>query len=114
MGIRVRRLTMHWELSLGYAADVGNRGRTKARGQVKMRFGLQTTLRDRVKINGVGVHSAAPSQVTLHPANVDTGVVFLRTGLPGGPERLLEARRATVTITALSTIPAAAPPAPAR
>ncbi len=69
-----------------------------------MRFGLQTTLRDRVKINGVGVHSAAPSQVTLHPANVDTGVVFLRTGLPGGRERLLEARRANVTSTALCTM----------
>ena len=68
-----------------------------------MRFGSQTTLRDRVVIQGVGVHSAAPAQVVLHPAHVDTGVTFLRTGLPGGRERLLEAKRANVTQTSLCT-----------
>jgi UDP-3-O-[3-hydroxymyristoyl] N-acetylglucosamine deacetylase len=69
-----------------------------------MRFGFQTTLRDRVAIKGVGVHSAAPAQVVLRPAGVDSGVVFLRTGLPGGRERLLEAKRANVTETALCTM----------
>ncbi len=69
-----------------------------------MRFGSQTTLRDRVAVNGVGVHSAAPAQVILHPAGVESGVVFLRTGLPGGRERLLEAKRANVTDTALCTM----------
>ncbi len=39
----------------------------------------------------------------LHPAHADTGVMFLRTGLPGGRERLLEARRGNVTQTSLST-----------
>ena len=68
-----------------------------------MRFGSQTTLRDRVVVQGVGVHSAAPAQVVLHPAHVDTGVTFLRTGLPGGRERLLEAKRANVTQTSLCT-----------
>ena len=69
-----------------------------------MRFGFQTTLRNRVAINGVGVHSAAPAQVILHPADVDTGVVFLRTGLPDGRERLLEARRVNLAHTALCTM----------
>jgi UDP-3-O-[3-hydroxymyristoyl] N-acetylglucosamine deacetylase len=69
-----------------------------------MRFGFQTTLRDRVAICGVGVHSAAPAQVILHPAGVDAGVVFLRTGLPGGRERLLDAKRANVAQTALCTM----------
>ena len=69
-----------------------------------MRFGSQTTLRDRVAINGFGVHSAAPAQVVLHPADVDSGVVFLRTGLPGGRERLLAAKRTNVTDTALCTM----------
>jgi UDP-3-O-[3-hydroxymyristoyl] N-acetylglucosamine deacetylase len=69
-----------------------------------MRFGSQTTLRDRVAINGFGVHSAEPAQVILHPADVDSGVVFLRTGLPGGRERLLEAKRANVADTALCTM----------
>src|SRR5271155_5046484 len=68
-----------------------------------MRFGSQTTLRDRVVIQGVGVHSAAPAQVVLHPAHVDTGVTFLRTGLPGGRERLVEAKCANATQTSLST-----------
>ncbi len=69
-----------------------------------MRFGFQTTLRDRVAISGVGVHSATPVRLTLHPARVDSGVVFLRTGLPGGRERLLEAKHANVTQTALCTM----------
>lgn len=69
-----------------------------------MRFGFQTTLRDRVTVAGVGVHSAAPAQLVLQPADVDSGVVFLRTGLPGGRERLLEAKRTNVTHTALCTM----------
>ena len=69
-----------------------------------MKAGCQTTLRKRVTIAGAGVHSAAPSQITLHPADVDSGVVFLRTGLPGGREALLKANRSNVTQTALCTV----------
>lgn len=69
-----------------------------------MKVGFQKTLRDQVKMTGVGVHSARPAQLTLHPADVNTGVVFLRTCLPGGRERLLEAKRANVTHTALCTM----------
>ena len=69
-----------------------------------MSFGLQTTLRNRVTISGAGVHLAVPAQVTLHPADADSGVLFLRTGLPGGRERLLEAKRLNVTSTALCTV----------
>jgi UDP-3-O-[3-hydroxymyristoyl] N-acetylglucosamine deacetylase len=69
-----------------------------------MKAGYQTTLRSRVSIGGVGVHSSAPAQLVLHPSDVDSGVVFLRTGLPGGRERLLEAQRCNVTHTALCTI----------
>lgn len=69
-----------------------------------MSFGLQTTLRNRVTVSGAGVHMAVPAQVVLHPADADSGIVFLRTGLPGGRERLLEAKRANVTSTALCTV----------
>jgi len=69
-----------------------------------MKVAFQTTLRNRVTVSGVGVHSAAPAQLILQPANVDTGVVFLRTALPGGRERLLEAKRSNVTHTALCTM----------
>ena len=71
---------------------------------LKMRLGLQTTLRSRATVSGVGVHSGAPAQVVLQPADVNSGVVFLRTGLPGGRERLLEAKRSNVTHTELCTM----------
>ena len=69
-----------------------------------MKAGCQTTLGDRVTIAGVGVHTASPAQLTLHPADADSGVVFLRTGLPGGQEAVLEAKRSNVTHTALCTM----------
>ncbi len=69
-----------------------------------MKPSYQTTLRRCVSIGGVGVHSAAPAQLVLHPAQPDSGVTFLRTGLPNGRERLLKARRSNVTHTALCTI----------
>jgi len=69
-----------------------------------MKASYQTTLRNRVSVSGLGVHSAAPAQLVLHPADADSGVSFLRTGLPGGRERLLKADRANVTHTALCTM----------
>src|ERR1700722_16860840 len=69
-----------------------------------MKLGYQTTLRDRVEINGLGVHSAAPARVILHPADVDSGIVILRTGLPNGRERLIEAKWSNVTQTSLCTV----------
>jgi UDP-3-O-[3-hydroxymyristoyl] N-acetylglucosamine deacetylase len=69
-----------------------------------MKLGYQTTLADRVEIRGLGVHSAAPVRVVMHPADVDSGVVLLRTGLPGGRERLIEAKWSNVTQTSLCTV----------
>ena len=69
-----------------------------------MKFGFQTTLADRVEINGLGVHSAAPARLIIHPADTDSGIVILRTGLPGGRERLIEAKWSNVTQTALCTV----------
>ncbi len=40
----------------------------------------QTTLRDHAAVTGIGVHSGAPVTLTIHPAEADTGIVFLRTG----------------------------------
>ncbi len=64
----------------------------------------QTTLRDRVTLTGAGVHSNAPVQIVLHPAEVNSGIAFLRTGLPGGRERLIEARWSEVSTTELCTV----------
>lgn len=64
----------------------------------------QTTLRDRVELDGIGVHSGAPVRIVLHPSDAGTGVCFLRTGLPGGREKLIQARREAVGATELCTV----------
>src|SRR5471030_1475628 len=64
----------------------------------------QTTIRDRVTFSGFGVHSNAPVNLILHPANANSGIVFLRTGLPGGRERLIEAKWSNVSQTELCTV----------
>jgi len=69
-----------------------------------MKFGFQTTLADRIEICGFGVHSASPARLVLHPADCDSGIVILRTGLPGGRERLIDAKWRHVTQTSLCTV----------
>jgi UDP-3-O-[3-hydroxymyristoyl] N-acetylglucosamine deacetylase len=64
----------------------------------------QTTLRRRAYLSGAGVHSNAPVQLTLHPAEADHGIVFLRTGLPNGESRVIEAVWSQVTMTELCTV----------
>jgi UDP-3-O-[3-hydroxymyristoyl] N-acetylglucosamine deacetylase len=64
----------------------------------------QTTLGDQISLQGIGVHSGAPVNITLHPADAGTGVVFRRTGLPGGVERQIPARREAVGATELCTV----------
>ncbi|HEY8579393.1 MAG TPA: UDP-3-O-acyl-N-acetylglucosamine deacetylase [Beijerinckiaceae bacterium] len=69
-----------------------------------MKSAKQTTLRQRATLSGAGVHSNAPVQIVLHPAEADSGVVFLRTGLDGGRERAIEARWSQVSMTELCTV----------
>jgi UDP-3-O-[3-hydroxymyristoyl] N-acetylglucosamine deacetylase len=64
----------------------------------------QTTLSEPVSLEGIGVHSGAPVRITLHPALANTGVVFLRTGLPDGVSRTIPARREAVGATELCTV----------
>lgn len=64
----------------------------------------QTTLADQVVIEGIGVHRGQPSRVVLHPAEANSGIIFLRTNLPNGRERLIEARHTSVQDTQLCTI----------
>jgi UDP-3-O-[3-hydroxymyristoyl] N-acetylglucosamine deacetylase len=64
----------------------------------------QTTLRAAVSLSGVGVHSGDEVKMTLHPAEAGHGVAFLRTGLPGGLDRIIDARHLAVTATELCTV----------
>lgn len=69
-----------------------------------MKSGFQTTLSDRVSLEGIGVHSGKPVSLTLHPTEADTGIVFLRTNLDGGREREIPAHHQCVIDTRLCTV----------
>lgn len=69
-----------------------------------MKLGKQTTLRKSVTLVGAGVHSNAPVTLSLHPSSANTGIQFVRTGLPEGGERRIEARWSRVSTTELCTV----------
>jgi UDP-3-O-[3-hydroxymyristoyl] N-acetylglucosamine deacetylase len=64
----------------------------------------QTTLRDQVTVTGIGVHSGSRVALTLHPAEADTGIVFLRSGTGGRGDRELKANYRSVTATEFATV----------
>lgn len=61
----------------------------------------QRTLKNTIKATGVGLHSGKKVYLTLSPAPVDTGIVFVRTDLDGRPE--VKAHALNVGDTTLST-----------
>jgi UDP-3-O-[3-hydroxymyristoyl] N-acetylglucosamine deacetylase len=69
-----------------------------------MQAGRQTTLREQVAVSGIGVHSGWPATVTLHPAQADTGIVFVRCGASGENDRELPANFRSVTATEFATV----------
>ena len=69
-----------------------------------MRHGQQTTLRSSVTLRGRGVHGNQPVRMVLHPSDPNTGISFLRTGLPCGRERFIEAKWSAVSMTELCTV----------
>ena len=69
-----------------------------------MRFGKQTTLRQRIQMQGIGVHCNRPVTLTLHPADANSGIIFERTGLSGGRNVSIEANWSKVSMTRLCTV----------
>ena len=61
----------------------------------------QQTIAEKVSCTGIGLHSGAPTQLTLHPARAGAGIVFVRTDLPTPVE--IPARSNQVSSTALAT-----------
>jgi UDP-3-O-[3-hydroxymyristoyl] N-acetylglucosamine deacetylase len=61
----------------------------------------QRTLQNSIRATGVGLHSGKKVYLTLRPAPVNTGIVFVRTDLD--PEVQVPARAALVTDTTLCT-----------
>ena len=68
-----------------------------------MKFSRQTTLWSQATVTGVGVHSGLPVSLTLGPAPVDAGFIFVRTGLEG-PDREIQANAKSVIATAFATV----------
>jgi UDP-3-O-[3-hydroxymyristoyl] N-acetylglucosamine deacetylase len=68
-----------------------------------MKAGCQTTLRDDVSISGIGVHSGLRVTLTLHPADANTGIVFVRPG-DDGYEREVRADVRAVMATEFATV----------
>src|SRR5579871_4886375 len=68
-----------------------------------MKFSRQTTLRSQATVTGVGVHSGTPVSLTIGPASVDAGFVFVRTGLEGG-DRDVRATARSVIATEFQTV----------
>lgn len=69
-----------------------------------MLAGSQTTLRRDATVAGIGIHSGSPVTLTLHPAEANTGIVFLRPGLNGQGDRELVADYRSVTATEFATV----------
>jgi UDP-3-O-[3-hydroxymyristoyl] N-acetylglucosamine deacetylase len=69
-----------------------------------MKAARQTTLRDHSVLCGVGIHSGLPVTLTLHPADADTGVRFVRTRLEGWQDREIPADLTAVTATEFATV----------
>jgi UDP-3-O-[3-hydroxymyristoyl] N-acetylglucosamine deacetylase len=72
-------------------------------GGFPMKFGRQTTLRAQATVTGVGVHSGSPVSLTIGPASIDAGFVFVRTGI-GGRDREIRATADSVVATDFATV----------
>ncbi len=64
---------------------------------------LQRTLRKKVEVKGVGIHTGKPTTLTFCPAPASSGIHFVRTDLPGRPHvrSLAENVKATQMATTL-------------
>ena len=72
-------------------------------GSSLMKSSRQTTLRSQATVTGVGVHSGRPVNLTIGPADINAGFIFVRTGLDGA-DREIEATAKAVVSTELATV----------
>src|ERR1700744_3370906 len=77
-------------------------GRSVVGGSI-MKFSRQTTLRSQATVTGVGLHSGLPVTLTIGPASIDAGFIFVRTGLDGA-DREVPAIAGSVIATEFATV----------
>jgi len=80
-------------------ADFGTAG-----GHMVFRSGYQGTVGESVSLSGIGVHSGQAATMTIHPSDEDTGIIFLRTNLPGSRDIEIKADWSAISATALCTV----------
>ena len=68
-----------------------------------MKLNRQTTLRSQATVTGVGVHSGLPVSLTIGPAPIDAGYIFVRTSLDGA-DREVPATAESVIATEFATV----------
>lgn len=93
----VGRLRVDWPIwvmvGLGHVEHMGFSNR---RGQ--------KTLKERVCLSGIGVHSGKPVNMTICPSPPDSGISFFRTLGPGSSDIEIPATSASIGATALCTV----------
>ena len=62
---------------------------------------LQTTIKEEVRLEGIGLHTGNKSSLTFRPSLANTGIRFFRADLPGIP--MIPARLAFVVTTVRGT-----------
>ncbi len=62
---------------------------------------FQRTLKRAIACQGIGIHAGRPAQVVIKPAPANTGILFVRTDLPGSP--VIPARSSRVVESSLAT-----------
>ena len=61
---------------------------------------LQRTIRKRVTVNGIGLHTGEPASITFRPSPPNSGIHVVRGDLPGAPSISVEAGRVGATTMA--------------
>ncbi len=64
----------------------------------------QTTLADRVELEGCGVHAGVVASIILHPAPAYSGISFFRTDINHSAAKPVAARHRNVAATDLATV----------
>ncbi len=58
---------------------------------------LQRTIRKKVTVDGIGLHTGAPASISFRPAPPNAGIHVVRTDLPGSPSVAVQAQHVQAT-----------------
>jgi len=66
-------------------------------GTLREPVDMQKTLRGKVSIKGFGLHTGKSSRITIEPADVDTGITFVKDGIeiPASYDNVVDVNHAT-------------------